>query len=154
MLITFDIAVMIASLELFRVASHTFKAEEEFMVLGLVALLILLSTSLASELRIPAAAVEIFAGILAAMYGVHTNDPLKVINGIGAYLLLFMVGLRVEVDLIRGSLGRTLTLGRPSMDSPCDSSDLHARSLEERKYCTYSSRYPSHHQCSTYFLDP
>ena len=110
-LIIFDVAVMIASLELFRIAAHTFEAEEEFMVLGLVALLILLSTSLASQLKIPAAAVEIFAGILAALYGVHINDPLKVISGIGAYLLLFMVGLEVEVDLIRRSLGRTLTLG-------------------------------------------
>lgn len=106
-----DLAVMVASLEAFKTASRVLKGHEDFVVLGLVALLILASTSLAARLGVPAAAVEIFSGILASLYGIRVNEPLKVISGIGAYLLLFMVGLEVEVDLIKRSLGRTLALG-------------------------------------------
>lgn len=86
-------------------------AEKEVLVLGLVAYLIILSTSLAARIGLPTAIVEIFAGLAAAFYGVKGGEALKLLSGIGANILLFMAGLEVEVQLMRRNMRRTLTLG-------------------------------------------
>ena len=74
---------------------------EEPIVLSLVALAIVFSGQLAHATGLPAAVVEILAGLGLAWAGASRVEVLKVLAGIGANIVLFMAGTEVDVSLIR-----------------------------------------------------
>jgi hypothetical protein len=66
------------------------------------------------SLRLPSAVLEIVAGIVlgpSVLGWVRVDVPLQVLSLIGLALLLFLAGLEIDVDRLRGSLLGLVTLG-------------------------------------------
>jgi len=95
--------VLVVGLLVFMELQGAVHGEEHhnLIVLSLVAFLIIVSSQIAHVLTLPAAIVEIMAGVGAAFVGAHSVEPLAILAGIGANLVLFMAGAEVDVKLIR-----------------------------------------------------
>src|SRR3954471_8470868 len=69
---------------------------------------------LAPRLRLPSVVVEIVAGIVigpSVLGWVHVDDPVAVLALIGLAVLLFLAGLEIEFDRLRGRTLRLTLLG-------------------------------------------
>jgi Kef-type K+ transport system membrane component KefB len=69
---------------------------------------------LAPRVRLPAVVAEIVAGIIvgpSVLGWVHPDQPIRILSVIGLALLLFLGGLEVEIDRLRGRLLRLSLLG-------------------------------------------
>ena len=97
---------------------HGHPEAEELIVLSAVAYMIVVSGQLAHILGLPAAIVEILAGMaLAAAAGGESPESkaLEILAGIGAFLVLFMAGTEVDVSLIRRRFRSALELATVSL---------------------------------------
>ncbi len=108
----YTLLVMLGAM-IFKILYSSLHAGEEeelanLLTLSLVAYLIIISGQLAHVLDLPAAIVEILAGVAAAFAGAHVVEPLAILAGIGANLVLFMAGAEVDVSLIRKRLRSAL----------------------------------------------
>ncbi len=79
------------------------------LVVALVAFVAPLAVNAVRRLRIPSPVVEIVGGILIgpSVFGwVHVDTAISVVSMLGLSMLLFLAGLEIEVDLLRGRLLR------------------------------------------------
>jgi Kef-type K+ transport system membrane component KefB len=84
------------------------------LIVASIAFLIPLLLGLAPRVRLPAVVVEIVAGIIvgpSVLGWVHLDQPIQILSVIGLALLLFLGGLEVEIDRLRGRLLRLSLLG-------------------------------------------
>src|SRR3954469_21027433 len=68
----------------------------------------------APSLRLPSVVLELLAGILlgpAVLGWVHVDEPVEVLSIIGLAVLLFLAGLEIEFDRLRGATLRLAALG-------------------------------------------
>lgn len=87
---------------------------DNLFVIGLVALMAPLALAFAPRLRIPAVVVEIVAGVVLgpSVLGVVEADlPVQVVSTIGLAFLLFMVGLELDLRILRGAVLRLVVIG-------------------------------------------
>ncbi|MCE4612021.1 MAG: cation:proton antiporter [Desulfurococcales archaeon] len=84
--------------------------EVDVALLGVTALLILLSTPIAAMLGITPAIVELVFGVYLAYRGAEVNEALKIISGIGANMLLFMAGTEIDVGFLKRTAGKALSV--------------------------------------------
>jgi Kef-type K+ transport system membrane component KefB len=85
-----------------------------FALVAVVAFAIPLLLGAVPSLRLPSAVLEIVAGIVlgpSVLGWVRVDVPLQVLSLIGLALLLFLAGLEIDVDRLRGSLLGLVTLG-------------------------------------------
>jgi Sodium/hydrogen exchanger family len=78
-------------------------------VIALVAVAVPVLLGLAPRLPIPGAVLEVLAGILigpSVLGWVHLDAPVRVLSDLGLGMLLFLAGLEIDVDGLRGPLGR------------------------------------------------
>jgi len=79
------------------------------LVIALVAVAVPVVLSLAPRLPVPGAVLMVLAGILvgpSVLGWVHVNAPIQVLSDLGLGMLLFLAGLEIDVDGLRGPLGR------------------------------------------------
>jgi Kef-type K+ transport system membrane component KefB len=79
------------------------------LVIALVAVAVPVLLGLAPRLPIPGAVLEVLAGILigpSVLGWVHLDAPVRVLSDLGLGMLLFLAGLEIDVDGLRGPLGR------------------------------------------------
>ncbi|MEA2509915.1 MAG: hypothetical protein QOG21_1997 [Actinomycetota bacterium] len=84
------------------------------LIVAGVAFLAPLLLGLAPRVRLPAVVAEIVAGIIvgpSVLGWVHPDQPIRILSVIGLALLLFLGGLEVEIDRLRGRLLRLSLLG-------------------------------------------
>ncbi|HEX3325626.1 MAG TPA: cation:proton antiporter [Actinomycetota bacterium] len=84
------------------------------LIVAGIAFLAPLLLGLAPRVRLPAVVVEIVAGIIvgpSVLGWVHLDQPIRILSVIGLALLLFLGGLEVEIDRLRGRLLRLSLLG-------------------------------------------
>jgi Kef-type K+ transport system membrane component KefB len=84
------------------------------LIVAGIAFLAPLFLGLAPRVRLPAVVVEIVAGIIvgpSVLGWVHLDQPIRILSVIGLALLLFLGGLEVEIDRLRGRLLRLSLLG-------------------------------------------
>jgi Kef-type K+ transport system membrane component KefB len=84
------------------------------LVAAAVAFVVPLGLGLVPSLRLPAVVLEIMAGILIgpAVFGlVEVDLPLQVLALIGLAFLLFLAGLEIDLDRLRGGLLRSAAVG-------------------------------------------
>ena len=84
------------------------------LVVAAVAFGVPLGLGLVPSLRLPAVVLEIMAGILIgpAVFGLVEMDlPLQVLALIGLAFLLFLAGLEIDLDRLRGGLLRSAAVG-------------------------------------------
>jgi Kef-type K+ transport system membrane component KefB len=84
------------------------------LVVAAVAFVVPLGLGLVPSLRLPAVVLEIMAGILIgpAVFGLVEMDlPLQVLALIGLAFLLFLAGLEIDLDRLRGGLLRSAAVG-------------------------------------------
>lgn len=84
------------------------------LIVAAVAFLVPLGLGLAPSLRVPAVVCEIVAGILIgpAVFGfVEVDLPLQVLALIGLAFLLFLAGLEIDLDRLRGATLRNAAIG-------------------------------------------
>ncbi len=107
-----SLAILALSLVLFNKLLHlTSSHEQELLILGLVAFTIILSGHIAHLIGISASIIELMVGILIAAAGGVVTEPLAVLAGIGANILLFMAGSEVDVRMLRQRIGDSIILG-------------------------------------------
>lgn len=79
-----------------------------------IAFLAPLLLGMAPRVRLPAVVAEIVAGIVvgpSVLDWVHPDEPIRILSAIGLALLLFLGGLEVEIDRLRGRLLRLSLVG-------------------------------------------
>ncbi len=79
------------------------------LVIALVAVAVPVLLSLVPGLPVPGAVLMVLAGILvgpSVLGWVHVNAPIQVLSDLGLGMLLFLAGLEIDVDNLRGPLGR------------------------------------------------
>src|SRR5580704_8216709 len=79
------------------------------LVIALVAVAVPVLLALVPRLPVPGAVLEVVAGILigpAVLGWVHVNAPIQVLSDLGLGMLLFLAGLEIDVESLRGPLGR------------------------------------------------
>jgi Kef-type K+ transport system membrane component KefB len=79
------------------------------LVVALVAVAIPVVLGLGPRLPIPGAVLEVLAGILigpSVLGWVHLDAPVQVLSDLGLGMLLFLAGLEIDVEGLRGPLGR------------------------------------------------
>jgi Kef-type K+ transport system membrane component KefB len=84
------------------------------LIVACIAFLAPLLLGLAPRVRLPAVVVEIVAGIIvgpSVLGWVQPDQPIRILSVIGLALLLFLGGLEVEIDRLRGRLLRLSLLG-------------------------------------------
>jgi Kef-type K+ transport system membrane component KefB len=84
------------------------------LIVAGIAFLAPLLLGLAPRVRLPAVVVEIVAGIIvgpSVLGWVHLDQPIRILSVIGLALLLFLGGLEVEIDRLRGRLLHLSLLG-------------------------------------------
>ena len=89
-------------------------AFENLLVVALIALLAPLTLGLAPALRIPAVVLEIVSGIAVGPSGlgwVEADLPVEILSVIGLAFLLFLAGLEIDVNRLRGPVLRVALLG-------------------------------------------
>ena len=85
----------------------------QLVAVAAVAFLAPLLLGLAPRLRVPSVVLEIIAGIvLGPLLGwVHVDQAVQVLSMLGLAFLLFLAGLEIDFDQLRGSALRTAGLG-------------------------------------------
>jgi Kef-type K+ transport system membrane component KefB len=89
------------------------------LVIALVAVAVPVVLALAPRLPVPGAVLEVIAGIIVgpSLLGwVHVNAPIQVLSDLGLGMLLFLAGLEIDIESLRGPLGR-LAAGRSAARS-------------------------------------
>ena len=79
------------------------------LIIALVAVAVPVALALVPRLPVPGAVLEVAAGILigpAVLGWVHVNAPTQVLSDLGLGMLLFLAGLEIDVESLRGPLGR------------------------------------------------
>jgi Kef-type K+ transport system membrane component KefB len=79
------------------------------LIIALVAVAVPVALALVPRLPVPGAVLEVLAGILigpALLGWVHVNAPIQVLSDLGLGMLLFLAGLEIDVESLRGPLGR------------------------------------------------
>ena len=79
------------------------------LIIALVAVAVPLLGALVPRLPLPGAVVEVVAGILigpAVLGWVHLDAPVQVLSDLGLGMLLFLAGMEIDVERLRGPLGR------------------------------------------------
>jgi Kef-type K+ transport system membrane component KefB len=79
------------------------------LVIALVAVAVPVALALAPRLPVPGAVLEVAAGILigpSLLGWVHVNAPIQVLSDLGLGMLLFLAGLEIDIESLRGPLGR------------------------------------------------
>jgi len=84
------------------------------LVVAVIALAAPLLVGLFPAIRVPAVVLEIVAGIAVGPSGfgwVHVDLPIQVLSLVGLAFLLFLAGLEIDVQRLRGPVLRTAALG-------------------------------------------
>jgi Kef-type K+ transport system membrane component KefB len=79
------------------------------LIIALVAVAIPVTHALMPRPPVPGAVLEVIAGILigpAVLGWVHVNVSIQVLSDLGLGMLLFLAGLEIDVESLRGPLGR------------------------------------------------
>ena len=79
------------------------------LIIALVAVAVPVVLALVPRLPVPGAVLEVLAGILigpAVLGWVHVNASIQVLSDLGLGMLLFLAGLEIDVQSLRGPLGR------------------------------------------------
>jgi Kef-type K+ transport system membrane component KefB len=79
------------------------------LIIALVAVAVPVALALVPRLPVPGAVLEVLAGILigpALLGWVHVNVPVQVLSDLGLGMLLFLAGLEIDIESLRGPLGR------------------------------------------------
>jgi Kef-type K+ transport system membrane component KefB len=79
------------------------------LVIGLVAVAVPVISGLWPKLPVPGAVLEVIAGILvgpSVLGWVHIDAAVQVLSDLGLGMLLFLAGLEIDVQRLRGPLGR------------------------------------------------
>ncbi len=79
------------------------------LIIALVAVGVPLVGALAPRLPIPEAVLEVVAGIVigpAVLGWLHIDASIQVLSDLGLGMLLFLAGMEIDVDRLRGPLGR------------------------------------------------
>ena len=79
------------------------------LIIALVAVAVPVALALVPRLPVPGAVLEVLAGILigpALLGWVHVNAPIQVLSDLGLGMLLFLAGLEIDIESLRGPLGR------------------------------------------------
>src|SRR5215472_18118091 len=79
------------------------------LIIAATAVLVPLITGLLPRLPVPGAALEVIAGILigpAVLGWVRIDAPVQVLSDLGLGMLLFLAGLEIDVERLRGPLAR------------------------------------------------
>src|ERR687886_276898 len=77
------------------------------VIVSAIAFAVPFTLGLAPKLRLPAVVLELVAGIVVGPAGlgwVSVDDPVAVLSLIGLAILLFLAGLEIEFDKLRGRL--------------------------------------------------
>jgi Kef-type K+ transport system membrane component KefB len=84
------------------------------LIIAAVAVLVPVVLALVPRLPLPGAVVEVIAGIVigpSVLGWVHLDLPTAVLSDLGLGMLLFLAGLEIDVERLRGQLGRLAVLG-------------------------------------------
>jgi Kef-type K+ transport system membrane component KefB len=79
------------------------------LIIALVAVAVPVALALMPRLPVPGAVLEVLAGILigpALLGWVHVNASIQVLSDLGLGMLLFLAGLEIDIESLRGPLGR------------------------------------------------
>ena len=79
------------------------------LIIALVAVAVPVALALVPRLPVPGAVLEVVAGILigpSLLGWVHVDAPIQVLSDLGLGMLLFLAGLEIDVEGLRGPLGR------------------------------------------------
>lgn len=79
------------------------------LIIALVAVAVPVLLALVPRLPVPGAVLEVVAGILigpSVLGWVHTDASIQVLSDLGLGMLLFLAGLEIDVEGLRGPLGR------------------------------------------------
>ena len=79
------------------------------LIIALVAVAVPIVLALVPRLPVPGAVLEVIAGILigpSLLGWVHLNAPIQVVSDLGLGMLLFLAGLEIDIESLRGPLGR------------------------------------------------
>ena len=79
------------------------------LIIAAVAVLVPLVLGLVPRLPVPEAALEVIAGILigpAVLGWVRIDAPVQVLSELGLGMLLFLAGLEIDIERLRGPLAR------------------------------------------------
>src|SRR5271165_3278788 len=79
------------------------------LIIALVAVAVPVVLALVPRLPIPGAVLEVVAGILigpSVLGWVHVNASIQVLSDLGLGMLLFLAGLEIDLERLRGPLGR------------------------------------------------
>ncbi len=79
------------------------------LIIAVVAVAVPVALALVPRLPVPGAVLEVIAGILigpSLLGWVHVNAPIQVLSDLGLGMLLFLAGLEIDVESLRGPLGR------------------------------------------------
>src|SRR5437870_10075294 len=85
------------------------------VVVAAIAVIAPLLIGLFPRIRIPAVVLEIVAGIAVGPHGFglikHIDVPITILSLVGLAFLLFLAGLEIDVDRLRGRVLRVTALG-------------------------------------------
>jgi Kef-type K+ transport system membrane component KefB len=79
------------------------------LIIALVAVAVPVVATLVPRLPVPGAVLEVVAGIVigpALLGWVHLDASIQVLSDLGLGMLLFLAGLEIDVERLRGALGR------------------------------------------------
>jgi Kef-type K+ transport system membrane component KefB len=79
------------------------------LIIALVAVAVPVVLALVPRLPVPGAVLEVIAGILigpSLLGWVHLNASIEVVSDLGLGMLLFLAGLEIDIESLRGPLGR------------------------------------------------
>jgi Kef-type K+ transport system membrane component KefB len=84
------------------------------LIIAAVAVLVPVVLGLVPRLPVPGAALEVIGGIVvgpAVLGWVRVDAPVQVLSDLGLGMLLFLAGLEIDIDGVRGPLGRLAASG-------------------------------------------
>jgi Kef-type K+ transport system membrane component KefB len=79
------------------------------LIIAAIAVLVPVVLGLLPRLPVPGAVLEVIAGIVigpSVLGWVHVDAPIQVLSALGLGMLLFLAGLEIDVQRLRGPLGR------------------------------------------------
>jgi Kef-type K+ transport system membrane component KefB len=88
------------------------------LIIAAIAVLVPVVLGLLPMVPLPGAVLEVIAGIVvgpSVLGWVHIDAPVEVLSDLGLGMLLFLAGLEIDVQRLRGPLGRLAcsALGAP-----------------------------------------
>ena len=95
------------------------------LVIAAVAVAVPVVLGLLPAVPVPGAVLEVIAGIVigpSVLGWVHIDAPITVLSDLGLGMLLFLAGLEIDVDRLRGTLGRLAAyafIGSAALAVPC-----------------------------------